>query len=270
MDVKTTPTPSNGSVQKKPVVSHEVLMTFNYDLFKIMGENRNVNLSHVARLIDSYKQKHLISPIIVNEKYEIIDGQHRFTAAIETGLPVYYIKIAGYGIKEVQLLNTNQKNWIKIDYLNSYCSQNMKPYLQFKEFMVRFPDFQIQASERILTLITGSSNDKKMKNGIRKTIKSFEEGELFIPDLHKSYMIAKKIMDFKPFFDGFSRGTFVSAIIPLILNTKVYDHKEMIHKLTTCPIKLVPCLDVMDYRTMLEDIYNYKRQKENKVSFKYE
>lgn len=100
-------------------------------------------------------------------------------------------------------------------------------------------------------------------------MKDFEEGKLKIPDIKKSYVIAKKIMDYKPFYENFYRGTFVSALVPLISKSEPYNHKEMIHKLSVCPIRLKDCNTVENYRSLLEDIYNYKRQKETKVSFKY-
>lgn len=272
MNLSTMTAPSNGhgKNQVQPEIAFQVYKTSNYGLFKMMGDNRNINLLHVSRLVESFKEKHLICPIIVNEKYEVIDGQHRLQASIEVGVPVYYIKVPGYGINEVQQLNTNQKNWIKMDYLHSYCAEGKKPYLEFREFMDRFPDFQIKSAERIILLRSGAGSQAKNKIGKTINMKDFEEGKLIIPNILKSYSIARKIMDFKPFFENFGSGTFVAALIPLLTKSKVYEHKEMLHKLNNCPIKLTDCVNVAGYRMLLEDIYNYKRQKGNKVSFKYE
>lgn len=268
--MSTTAAPTskqNGSVQRNQTV-YSVLVTKNYDMFKLMPDNRNLNLLHVKRLIESFNEQYLMCPIIVNERHEVIDGQHRLAACRETNNLVYYIVIKGYGIKEVQILNTNQKNWQKVDFLEMYCASGIKPYLEFKEFMKTFPDFKIQPSERIIKLLAGNATTRV--GGIQARMRDFEEGKLVISNLQKSYSVAKKIMDYKPFFQGFNTGTFVSAVMPLILKSKVYDHKEMIHKLSNCPIKLTICNDVASYRMLLEDIYNYKRQKENKVSFRYE
>ena len=252
---------TNGSVKSKTI--SPVLMTTNYGIFKIMADNRNLNLLHVNRLVESYHENHLICPIIVNERYEVIDGQHRLEASKETGLPVYYIIVSGYGIKEVQVFNTNQKNWTKMDFLSMYCANGKKAYLELKQFMTDFPDFQIQSAERIITGKTRGTNSTA------KRMKDFEDGKLTIPNISKSYSNARKIMDFKPHYKNFNRGTFVSCLLPL-LASKVYDHKEMMHKLSNCPIKLEDCDKVESYRMLLEDIYNYKRQKENKVSFRYQ
>ena len=99
-------------------------------------------------------------------------------------------------------------------------------------------------------------------------MKDFEEGKLFVPDLKKSYRVARKLMDFKIFYKNFNRGTFVSAIAP-IFDLGKYNHNEMIKKMQKCPIKLQDCLNVEQYRLLFEDIWNWRRKDQNKVSFRY-
>jgi hypothetical protein len=273
MQQMIVPTPArSGSVQKKTIQdsqAYSVYVTNNYDQFKIMADNRNVNLLHVHRLVESFKHKHLVSPIIVNEFLEVIDGQHRLSASKETGMPVHYIIIPGYGIDDVQILNTNQKNWTKLDYLHSYCAEGRRPYLELKKFMDDFPDFGIQSAERICTMKTFGKTQGNLK-GHKIQIRDFEEGKLIIPSIQKSYLIARKLLEFKKFYPNYHRGTFVSAMLPLLTKSLVYNHGEMIKKLSTSPIKMMDCATVEAYRMLLEDIYNYKRQKENKISFRYE
>lgn len=269
MQTATSPTPLNGSVKRlSSITNYSVLMTTNYGLFRIMSDNRNVNLLHVKRLVESMRYKQLVCPIIVNIKHEIIDGQHRFYACKELGLPVYYLIVPDYGIEEVQILNSNQKNWLKIDYLHSYCASGVKPYLEFKEFMKHFPELSFQACERILTGFS-KGNKQGVLQGQRVQMKDFEEGKLTIPDLSKSYSAARKIMDLKPYYGGFHRGIFATVMLALF-KSKTYNHKEMLHKLSISPIKMQDCLNVESYKLHMEDIYNHKRQKENKVSFRYE
>jgi hypothetical protein len=264
------PTPKNGSVSKfisdQPV--NMVYVTSNYTQFKTLQDNREVNAVHVRRLVESFNDMHLICPIIVNENLEVIDGQHRLQASIETGMPIYYIIVPGYGIKEVQRLNANQKNWTKTDFLEMYCAQGRKPYLEFKAFMDEFPDLSFQAVERILTGRNTGTRQGTMA-GKKVSMMDFQEGKLLIPNPGLSLKSARKVMDFKEFYDGFSRGSFVSAVLPLF-KSKNYDHKEMLYKCGKAPIKLTHCQNVVQYRILLEDIYNWKRQKENKVSFRYE
>jgi len=259
-------TQKNGTLQHKDSEVFKVLMTHDYDKFKIMDNNREVNLLHVKRLIESFREKHLVCPIIVNDKFYVIDGQHRLMASKETGLPIYYIIIPSYGIEDVRILNTNQKNWTKADYLEMYCYQEVDAYLELKKFMSDFPEFGMRSAERIVTLKLTNQTTGNIQ-GQRAAMKSFEEGKLKIPNITKSYIYARKIMDFKPFYNGFHKSTFVSAVMPLFAS-KVYDHKEMMHKLSTCPVRLIDCLNIESYRMLLEEIYNHRRR-EGKVSFRY-
>ena len=66
-------------------MQHEnhVLSTTDYAKFKTLQGNRDVNKLHVSRLKESFKTAYLLSPIVVNQYYEIIDGQHRYEAAKE-------------------------------------------------------------------------------------------------------------------------------------------------------------------------------------------
>lgn len=250
---------------KQDKEAFKVFVTDDYDRFKMLTDNRDLNEAHVHRLADSFRTNHLVCPIIVNDSYQVIDGQHRLAASKKTGKPVYYMVIPNYGIEQVRILNTNQKNWTKLDYLEMYAAQGVPAYVELKRFMNDFPEFGIKSSERIVSLRSSASNSDRGAKNI--TMKKFELGKLQIPNITKSYIYARKLMEFKPFYTHFYNGTFVSAMIPLFSN-KLYDHKEMIHKLGTCPIKLTDCINIEAYRMLIEDIYNYRRR-EAKVSFKY-
>ena len=70
-------------------IVNQVHSTNEHSVFKIQIGNRPVNNNHVARLIISMKKSYLMSPLIVNEKMEVIDGQHRLSAQKELKLPTY-------------------------------------------------------------------------------------------------------------------------------------------------------------------------------------
>jgi len=85
--------------------------TTDYSLFKV-AKNRSVNPKDVAQKRKSIAQIGLQSPIIVNRRYEIVDGQHRFHALRELNLPVDYL--VSYNWKEEEntaTINNTQKSW---------------------------------------------------------------------------------------------------------------------------------------------------------------
>ena len=87
----------------------KVMETMDYSLFSKFNGNRDVNKLHVNRIAKSMSEQFLIKPIDVNEKHEVIDGQHRLEACKETGNPLYYIVQKGWGLQEAHRLNANQK-----------------------------------------------------------------------------------------------------------------------------------------------------------------
>ena len=239
-------------------VVNQVNQTTDYSMFKPLGGNRKVNMLHVNRLKKSFKEHYLFSPILVNEKHQIIDGQHRFIAAKDMQLPINYTVVHGYSLKEVQTLNANSKNWNKLDYLNAYCDLGYENYLEMRKFMRTFPDFGIAVSEMILT------SKKANNNGDR--CRKFTDGGLDIPDLNASYDNAEKVMMFKGLHEKFSSPAFVSAVLQLFAHPN-YDHSHMIRKIKLDPSALVPCMTAPQYKMVLEDIFNYKSR--NKVSLRY-
>jgi len=245
-----------------------VYKTYDYSKFKTLNGNRSVNRIHVERLKNSFSKNYLVSPLIVNSDYQIIDGQHRFIAASELKLPIYYIIQEEYGLKEVQVYNSNAQNWTKKDYLESYCALGYEQYLKMRKFLEDFPDFGLYAAEIILTNSSRGANemsyvDTKSK---RVRLKSFQEGLLKINDIDLAYENAAKIMMFKPYYDGYYRTVFVSTMINLFKKEN-YDHDRMMKKLKLNPTALKHCINVKQYKTLLEEIYNYKSR--DKVSLIY-
>jgi len=82
-------------LENEPMTISQVQTTMDYSMFKPIDGNRNKNELHIARLKTSMALNYLFTVIIVNEKYEIIDGQHRFECIKDLGLPLYYIMCKG-------------------------------------------------------------------------------------------------------------------------------------------------------------------------------
>lgn len=256
------------AIQMEPMVKHsnQVQTTSDYSKFKTLFGNRKPNALHVKRLCKSFEKNYLFSPILINEHYQIIDGQHRFLAAKELGLPINYIVVNGYGLNEVQVLNTNSSNWDKYDYLKAYCDLGVIPYLQMNKFMQDFPDFKIGVAEQILTNTTNGVNNRSAVFEKKGRVKNFEEGKFSIPDLKASYDNAEKLLMFKPYFSSFNEPKFVSAMIGILKNQN-YNHAEMLGKLAHQPLSLQPCKHISQYKLLIEDIYNYRRRE--KVSLRF-
>lgn len=237
--------------------------TRDYKKFKFLEGNRHTDPIHVKRLIQSMSKKALIAPLCVNEHYEIIDGQNRFEALKFLGERVFYFQVPGYGLDEVQILNTNNVTWKNSDYLNYWITMNAEHYLAVEKFLKSFPFFKIDSALKILAQKADGEYIKKEK---APRVRLFREGLFEVPSLEQSFQIAYKLMDFKEFYAGYNKAKFIQAILGL-LKFPNYDHKEMLLKLKQQPKTLVDCANTTQYILLLEDIYNYRRRE--KISLRY-
>jgi disulfide oxidoreductase YuzD len=71
-------------------VKNRVYSTTNYNQFKYLKGNRAITELHVRRLVEAIKEKDLQVPIIVDEKMNVVEGQHRLEAYKIVGKDQYY------------------------------------------------------------------------------------------------------------------------------------------------------------------------------------
>jgi len=249
---------------KKQLFNPIIQTTYDYARFRILKGNRHINQIHLRRLKQSIQQNPLVSLITVNDKMEIIDGQHRFYVCKELGLPINYVLVYGYGIKEVQILNANMSNWNKQDYLDGFINLGYKDYVKFKEFRNYFKELTFGIC---IKLSSGLSNYRtKREDGIKFALKDFEQGVFKFVDEDKAYRMANMIMDYKKYFNKFNDNSFCITLIS-VFNHPNYDHKTMLKKVSIQPTALMQCKTQDQYKTMLENIYNFKSK--TKVSLRY-
>ena len=109
-----------------------VCRTKNYESFKAAPGNRVTKDRKALR--KSIAEKGLISPIIVDAEFNVIDGQHRLSICKELGIDVDYIvrKVENDSILDV---NTNQLNWKREDYLKRFVDLGNPHYILLLKIM---------------------------------------------------------------------------------------------------------------------------------------
>jgi len=96
----------------------KVFYESDYSKFKFLEANRPIKQAHVDRLIGLLNEpKGQLLPVVINENYEVIEGQHRVKACMALKIPVMCIKIEGSTIEDVISMNTTQSGWNFNDYL---------------------------------------------------------------------------------------------------------------------------------------------------------
>lgn len=105
---------------------NEVYKTNDLSIFKFTKFNRNV--VHTREMLEQAKQG-FISPIIVNEYMVVIDGQHRLEHAKEAGVPIEYIIKPGLDENDIVRMNTTQRKWSMLNYIESYANKGFEDYV---------------------------------------------------------------------------------------------------------------------------------------------
>jgi hypothetical protein len=192
-----------------------------------------------------------VQPILVNDNFEIIDGQHRFIACKELDLPIYYTMVEGLGIGEARSMNILHRNWDMDDFARSYAQTgdpNYRTYLQLKE------DYGFNHSI-LLTAILGSN---------KGDFKKFRMGEFVMPD----EPLARKRLDYFTEVSQlmpFNMDRELARAINICMTREGFDPSQLLKKLALHIDQLHKQSSTPDYLRMLEDVYNFKVHDENRV-----
>ena len=118
--------------------------TDNYDKFRIVDGNRPID--HAKKIIESIKEIGMLwQPVLVNERFEIIDGQGRYLASKTLGKKILYVVQPGLTIRHARCLNENSTTWKIKDYIHSYAvgADSKSEFTNFETVQKQFPEFNI-------------------------------------------------------------------------------------------------------------------------------
>lgn len=232
--------------------------TKDYQMFIFREDNREkINATHVKKLIESIKSRNLLElrPILVNEKFEIIDGQHRLLAAKELGVDIYYKIEKGLDTAEIMTMNLT-KPWIAGDYLNYYCKNGYQDYIKLKDFM-RKNGINLRVA---LTMIQGDSKQK---------MQLFKMGKFQFCDVPTASELdlCHETIDFIKKMNGFSLYTsssrFWKALRKLVTHAH-FDNEKWKENLSKMIERFQAKPTTEDYCRLMMDVYNWRNG--NKVN----
>lgn len=176
---------------------HKIYETTEYSKFKTMEGNRAVKDGRVNKIVESInKVGYVLSPILVNEKMEVVDGQGRLSALERLRLPVHYMVQEGIGIEECRQMNIHQSNWTNYDYVVSYAIRGNTNYQRLQSLMDRFselPTICVVASALGMNYINGQISIKLRKGVLEVSDTDFERSRWELDYATKMSQTAKTI-----------------------------------------------------------------------------
>ena len=132
---ETVENDKTSQVMNQDSISGQIFITSDYEKFKHLAGNRGVSELRVRKIMDSVRKVGYVkSPILVNEKMEVIDGQGRLEAFERLEIPVEYTVKEGIGIIECRAMNLFQENWKITDWIDSFAGLGDENYIRFKKF----------------------------------------------------------------------------------------------------------------------------------------
>lgn len=229
-----------------------VYATTDYGKFKLLITNRIVIDKVVKKLVKSMLERGWIgAPIVVNERMEVIDGQHRITAAERISIPVHYIVMEGLTIDDCIKLNNNHKDWVLIDYIHSFAERGNTHYNLVRQMLTEYGGKGKLLQNVILTVCCGNM---QFVDSLK-----IQTGAFVFDDPEK----ARKILEFLRCFDISNiKGAKACVHYALIgfYDMDVVDNSRMIRQYKQYGSEIKKVTDTRDAVEQLEAVYN-KRQK---------
>ena len=241
--------------------AYKVMVTSDYDLFKRLEGNRSVLETRVKKILNSISTVgYVMDPILVNEKFEVIDGQGRLEALRRLNMPVYFIQASGIGRRECIAMNMNQTNWTIADYIESYAEIGCEPYIFLSQLYKEYKGcFKLKV---IVNALTG-------KVDLSKNI--IQEGRFKCTK--EEYDRAKEILSWtKKFVPIISRIGGHTEFYYMALNfcwfDKEIDNDRMYDKLSALQADLIPVAKIQQAFDQIEKPYNHRLGRNKKVYIK--
>lgn len=227
--------------------------TKNYEQFKTIRSNREVDNRHVLALVKSIQEKNLLhlNPIIVNESLEVIDGQHRLEAARLLNTDIYYVIDGEIKEADISKLNSVKKNWSVLDYVNYFATTGKPEFKEVLNFIAKYPGI------KLTTIFALLSSDERGSYA-----KAARSGYVDISNLKVAYKVADMLVELYnlPGKEFVFDSKFGIALMKCTKDSS-FDFATLMEKITMLQRRFVKCPTIKEYLEMIEEIYNYKNSK---------
>jgi hypothetical protein len=235
-------------------------VTQEYNGFKTLEGNRKISETHVKNLADFISRRNLLmyNPILVNENFEVVDGQHRLEAAKQLGIPIYYIIGEGLSYKDVGILNACSDDWEFQEYLNNYVANGQEEYIRLDHFKTRH-NLKLKRIQFIMSPDQKRIFDECFKIGTFVIIDDFEEYSSNIKKIDEIIAFIEPLLN-QENISYIYTDNFWKALWTFLVK-KDADVARFKEKIVMRFQSIVRLGGWKDYLKLFTDIYNYKAKK---------
>jgi len=203
-------------------------------------------------------------PVVINENWEVIDGQHRIKALEQLGWPIFYTVRDNLNLNDVRAINIGHRNWTWRDYAISFAELGNKNYERLLALHEEFG-----APFHTLTQYTGQGGANAGVSGIKSGSKSainyrLGEFKLTDEDFQKARVLLAQLYEIMDVSETNTRP--FQAAMYYIMTDPQYDHKRMVEKMTKYgKAQLQRARTVEHFLRGAEEVYNTYARDEDKV-----
>lgn len=231
----------------------KVYFTKDYSMFNSLKGNRLLNEHKIKRIIrDITGGLNMLRycPIVVDEKMNVIDGQHRLQVARMLKCSIWYvIRKEETSLHDVAKMNSNTEKWKAKDFLNCYVTQRNQHYVDLDKYHT-LSGYNLMTCANLLyngsVNAGGKDNVKDIFNAGRFEVRFAEYAESF----------RNAIQLFNRFPEHTTRN-FLQAVEKIIKDDKI-SVIELSDKYERYPDLLTYCDSAKGYLRCFEELYNHR------------
>lgn len=242
--------PKGKLLENSTVETSDIFWTDEYDAFKFYDLNRDIDNNYVSNKI----KKSLLEqgwlpqfPMVVDEDFNIMDGQHRFLAAKELKIKIP-VKIAqGFTDEQMIAINNATKRWSDKDFIAYKAKKGDVAARKLVTLCNRY-NFTARSAMRVVGIYTRTSLKESILNDF---------------DFNRAEKIAQQIIEILEILK--EKGTKSIEALATFTKHPDYDHERFINKLSSQQDRIHHCNTIGAFIEMFENIYNYNSRNKIRV-----
>lgn len=241
--------------------------TKDYHRFSFYLGNRALKKNHIETCKKKLSTKYLNVPITVKSlpdgKLGIVEGQHRFKACQELGLPVKYVlETQKITLKDIQMLNSNSSTWRLHDFFEANIHLQKPDYQYLQEFQTKY-----KLELKICIVLLSGAN--YLTGHFTKYYQDFLDGEWHISPENKetAQIRASRIKEISSYLSHLSFKSFLQRACLIVVSNPNYKHEIMMQKIKYQTDKILMHRSISFIVQDLIRVYNHKTREADRLVF---